>query len=77
MFVLFVYAVTGSSSGLLLNILSLLEAVEAAAEAVDAEEGVGDEDGEAVVDEVTEAEVVVVASCCCGLALGCCKIGKN
>ena len=61
MFVLFVYAVTGSSSGLLLNILSLLEAVEAAAEAVDAEEGVGDEDGEAVVDEVTEAEVVVVA----------------
>ena len=46
----------------MLNILSLLEAVEAAeAEAVD-------DDEEAVEEEVTEAEVVVVASCCCALA---------
>jgi len=44
----------------LLNILSLLDAVEAAVEAV--------EDEEAVEEEVTEAEVVVVASCCCALA---------
>jgi len=49
----------------LLNILSLLEAVEAAeAEAVDDDEEAVEEE-----EEVTEAEVVVVASCCCGLAL--------
>ena len=53
-----------------------LEAVAEAAveevedEAVEAEAAEADE-------EVTEAEVVVVASCCCGLALGWCKIGKN
>ena len=46
----------------MLNILSLLEAAEAAAEAVEDEE-------EAVVEEVTEAEVVVVASCCCAAVL--------
>ena len=68
------YAVTGSSSGLLLlNILSLLEAVEAAeAEAVDDDEEAVEEE-----EEVTEAEVVVVASCCCALALGWLKIGKK
>ena len=42
----------------MLNILSLLEAVEADVEAVE------EVDEEAVEEEVTEAEVVVVASCC-------------
>ena len=60
----FFYAVTGSSSGLLLNILSLLEAVEAAVGGA-GDEAVDEDVEEAVVDEVTEAEVVVVASCCC------------
>ena len=41
----------------MLNILSLLEAVEADDEAVE-------EVDEEAVEEVTEAEVVVVASCC-------------
>ena len=41
----------------MLNILSLLEAVEADVEAVE-------EVDEEAVEEVTEAEVVVVASCC-------------
>ena len=52
----------------MLNILSLLEAVEAAEAEAEAEAVDDDEEAVEEEEEVTEAEVVVVASCCCALA---------